>query len=195
MNVGRHNPAAAVGDAQAALLDLCRPFAPPGFIPDCQVIRPDAVGAPADTLLVHHQHMTLVLERHHGKPVDVHVLQERLEGETYTRKISLTLRGTTRVVEWGIARMNFHDLTPSIRAEILARQTPLGAILIRHRVHRRINPRYFLRFPARSRVIELFGAGYNAGAVYGRLGTIYCDGEPAVELLEIVVDTEPKDIP
>jgi hypothetical protein len=34
-------------------------------------------------------------------------------------------------------------------------------------------------------VLKLFGAD-EPQAVYGRLGTIYCDGEPAIELLEIV---------
>jgi hypothetical protein len=43
-------------------------------------------------------------------------------------------------------------------------------------------------------VIELFGVRYSA-PVYGRLGTIYCEHEPAIEVLEIVVNTEVKETP
>jgi len=185
-----HNFVADVSTAQSLLAELCAPFAPNGFVAECEVISPDAIPVPADALLVHQNHMTIALERHHGKPVQVNVQQERLDGETYTRKVGLTLLGTPRVVEWGIARLHLKYLSSEVRAEILLKQTPLGAILIRHNVHRRVKPRYFVRFPAGSRVIELFGAGSNATPIYGRLGMIYCNDEPAIELLEIVVNTE-----
>jgi hypothetical protein len=38
-------------------------------------------------------------------------------------------------------------------------------------------------------VIALFGAN-NAGPLYGRIGTIYCDDEPCIEVLEIVLNTK-----
>jgi len=190
MSTRGHNSVADLGTAQAALADLCAPFAPNGFVAECDVISPDAIPVPADALLVHHNHMTVALERHHGKPVELHVLNDHLSGDIYTRKISLTVEGASDVVEWGIARLHLRYLSPDVRGEILAKQTPLGAILIQHDVHRRIKPRYFVRFPARSRVIELFSAGPNPAPVYGRLGTIYCNNEPAIELLEIVVNTE-----
>jgi len=74
-----------------------------------------------------------------------------------------------------------------VSEEIRQKRTPLGAILIAHNVHRRIKPRYFLRVPEGSAVLQVFGA-QAAGPVYGRLGTIYCDNEPCIELLEIVVN-------
>jgi chorismate-pyruvate lyase len=190
MSVSRHNPVADLGTARAALADLCAPFVPDGFVAECEVISPDAIPVPADALLVHHNHMTVALERHYGKAVQVHVLEEHLDEHTYTRKIYLTLDGTSQVVEWGIARLHLKYLSPEVRAEVLGKQTPLGAILIRHNVHRRIKPRYFVRFPAHNRVIALFGAGSNSFPVYGRLGTIFCNDEPAIELLEIVVNTQ-----
>ena len=114
-------------EAQAALMDLCRPFAARGFIAECDVVSPNAIPAPADVLLVHQNHMTVALERHHGKPVDVHVLDERRDGDFYTRKISLTPRDAAHVVEWGIARLNFRHLPAEVRDQVLARRTPLGA--------------------------------------------------------------------
>jgi hypothetical protein len=185
-------PVSDLGAVRAELIDLCRPFAPDGanIAADCDVVSPNDIPHPADALLVHHAHMTIALERHYGKPVQVEVHDERLDSETYTRKITLVLSGTEHRVETGIARLRLRHLSSQVRDEILAKQSPLGAILIKHNVHRRIKPRYFLRFPARSATIELLGPGPNAAPVYGRLGTIYCDDEPAIELLEIVINTE-----
>jgi hypothetical protein len=178
-----------VAGAQAALMDLCEPFVPGDFRPECVVVHPDGIPHPADALLVHHEHMTIVLQKHHGRPVNVHVLEEHLAGDTYTRKISLTPVGSDKVVEWGIVRLNFQYMSPEVRDEILAKKMPLGAILIKHNVHRRIKPRYFLRFPQNGQVLGLFSEKQPEPA-YGRLGTIFCDNQPCIELLEIAVNTE-----
>ena len=86
-------------------------------------------------------------------------------------------------------RLDFRYMDDAVRDEILRKQMPLGAILIKHNVHRRIKPRFFLRFPPGGPVLGLFGAN-ESRPVYGRLGTIYCDDEPAIELLEIVTGTD-----
>ena len=176
---------------KALLSDLCRPFVHGYFAPECSIVQPENIPHPEDDLLVHHDHMTVVLQRHHGAPVEVHVLEEQLVENQYTRKISLTPAGTDKVVEWGIVNLDFRYMPEAVKQEILARQTPLGAILIKHKVHRRIKPRYFLRFPEGSAVLKVFGAEYTE-PVYGRLGSIYCDHAPCVELLEIVVNTVEK---
>ena len=179
-----------VAGAQAALMDLCAPFVAKDFHPECVVIHPDGIPHPADALLVHHEHMTIVLQKHHGKPVNVHVLEEHRDGDTYTRKISLTPLGSDKVVEWGIVRLHFQYMSAAVRDEILAKRMPLGAILIKHNVHRRIKPRYFLRFPENGQVMKLF-AEHHAEPAWGRLGTIFCDHKPCIELLELVVNTQP----
>jgi hypothetical protein len=175
---------------ESALLELCKPFVNGNdFAPRCEVIQPDAIPFPQDQLLVHHDHMTVVLERHHKAPVTVHVQGEHLDGDLYTRKIFLTPTGSDRVVEWGIVRLDFRYMAPEVRDEILRKELPLGAILIKHDVLRRIKPRWFLRFPPDGPVLKLFGDGATAaGTAYGRIGTIYCNEEPAIELLEIVVN-------
>lgn len=185
-NSGGQNSIANLNGANAALMELCAPFAPHGFVPDFDVIPPDMMPSPADSLLVHENHMTVELERHYGKPVQVHVLDERLDGELYTRKIGLTLAGTSHVVEWGICRLDLRCVSAEVRKEILAKESPLGAILIKHRVHRVIKPQFYARFPPFNRVIKLFGAADNPAPVYGRLGTIHCNGQPSIDLLEIV---------
>jgi chorismate-pyruvate lyase len=194
MNMDGHNPVADLVTAQTLLAELCAPFAPEGFVPQCDVVSPDSIPAPADALLVHHNHMTVALERQYGKPVSVQVLEEHVDDEIYTRKVILTLVGTSQVVEWGVARLHLRYLSQQVRQEILAKKTPLGAILIQHDVHRRIKPRYFVRFSPQNRVLAMFDDRALDEPVYGRLGTIYCNDEPAIELLEIVVNTRTPSI-
>lgn len=182
--------------AEAALLDLCRPFAPTDFCPRCVIVQPNEIPFPQDQLLVHHQHMTVVLEKHHGAPVEVRVLEEHLDGDIYTRKIGLVPRGAAAVVEWGIVKMDFQYMAPVVRDAILAKRLPLGAVLIKYNVLRRVKPRWFLRLPADGPILGLFdhspaaGGGGDPQNVFGRIGTIYCNEEPAIEVVEIVVNCE-----
>jgi hypothetical protein len=172
--------------AIAVLADLCRPL--PGgaaLRPQCVVVQPNEIPHPTDALLVHHEHMTEVLQRRYGRPVDVRVHDQHQDGHFYTRKVSLTTVGGGPVVEWGIVRIDFRYMSDAVRDAIVARQTPLGAILIKHDVHRRIKPRWFMRFPAHGPMLSFFGDASDA-PLYGRIGTIYCNEEPAIDLLEIV---------
>ncbi|MGB7157790.1 MAG: hypothetical protein WBD40_06975 [Tepidisphaeraceae bacterium] len=182
-NPPRTEPDAA---AIAVLRELCGPLRGGASIdPVCVVVQPNEIPHPADALLVHHEHMTEVLQRRYGRPVDVYVLDEHLEGSRYTRKVKLTPSGGGPVVEWGVVRLDFRFMSDAVRDEILAKRSPLGAILIKHNVHRRIKPRWFMRFPARGPTLTWFGETGDQ-PMYGRIGTIYCDEEPAIELLEIV---------
>jgi hypothetical protein len=190
MSVSQPQPVIDAAAGKAVLAELCGPFAGPGFVPQCSIIQPENIPHPEDELLVHHDHMTVTLQRHHGKPVEVTVMDERLEGHFYRRMIKLTLAGTDRVVELGAVRLDLRFMPEEVSAEIRQKQTPLGAILIKHKLHRRVKPRYFVRVPSGGPVLDLFGV-QTSEAVYGRVGTIYCDGEPCIEMLEIVLNTTP----
>ena len=198
MNAAGRSRIHEVPTAHATLMELCAPFIPPGapFEPDCTVVQPEEIPHPDDQLLVHHEHMTVALERFHSSPVDVHVQDEHrsADGDLYSRRIYLTPRAAPdKVVEWGIVRLDFRYMDDTVRDEILFKRMPLGAILIKHNVHRRVKPRFFLRFPPVGPVLNLFGAR-ESRPVYGRLGTIYCDEEPAIELLEIVSGIDVKEL-
>ena len=152
-----------------------------------EVIAAGDVPPPFDGLLVHREHMTATLGRHHGRPVELRVLRFRIDGDTYSREIVLTPAGSETIVEYGIVRLDLSVVSPAVRAEIEARRAPLGDILIRHDVLRRIEPQWYLRFGGQSPILGHFGAS-GAREAYGRLGTIYCDEAPAIELLEVVAD-------
>jgi hypothetical protein len=112
-------------------------------------------------------------------------MERHVDGDLYSRKILLTAGPGGPIVEYGLVRLNFRYMAPEVGSEIREGQTPLGAILMAHQVLRRIEPRWYMRFAASSAMMRWFGADQSAEA-YGRIGTIYCNGEPAIELLEIV---------
>lgn len=169
----------------AALDDVAGLFFGPQLAIDGRPVDARDVPEPFRTLLVHHEHMTTSLERYHGGEIAVEVIEEQIEGDRYTRKILLCPAGTAHVVEVGVARINLRYTSPAVREEILKRESPLGDILIRHEVLRRIEPKWFFRFEGPASLLAAFDRPI-VEAVYGRVGVIYCDGQPAIELLEVV---------
>ena len=171
---------------------LCALFSPADDMPEYEFVAADEVPSPYHGLLVHEHHMTVTVEAHHGRLVNIRVLARRQDGESYARKILLALQGSGRIVQVGIARVNLRYCSPAVRAEILAARTPLGRILIQHNVLRRIEPTAFLRVVPGPAMMEWFGLK-QPRQTFGRLAYIHCDGQPAIELLEIVApEPEPE---
>jgi len=173
-------------DALAALLGAVAP----GDDVLSQRVEPveaDELPAPYGHLLRHRGHMTTRLERYYGAAVRLHVLASRARGDSYARHITLTVGDDEAVVEVGLVRINLAVAAPQVRAEIEAAAAPLGEILIRHDVLRTIEPHWYLRFAPGAPLAAPFGAAATS-PTFGRLGTIYCDDAPAIELLEIVAD-------
>jgi chorismate-pyruvate lyase len=137
------------------------------------------------TLLAHDDHMTVTVESFHGSPVDVEVLQSQLNLRSYSRKILLRRHSDGQVVQFGIVRLDFQYLSEEVQQEILARQTPLGRILIQHNVLRNVELVGLWKIRAGRELAAFLGVPQEM-TVYGRTALIHCNGEPAVELLEIV---------
>jgi chorismate-pyruvate lyase len=169
-----------------ALLAL---FPPAEDLDQYAVVPAPAVPSPYRELLVHEHHMTVTVEAYHGDQVAVQVLQVRQEAQRYARKILLTLQQSGRVVQYGIMRIYLPACPPAVQEEIRAARTPLGRILIAHEVLRRIEPLAFLRIVPGPPLMRWFGLE-RPQATYGRLACIHCNGQPAVELLEIVAPAE-----
>lgn len=139
---------------------------------------------PYKGLLVHDHHMTVTMEDYHKSSVDVRVLEKRLDGDIYARKILLTKSGTDIPVQFGIVRFNFHYVTPEVRDEILSESIPLGRVLITHNVLRHIDLGAILRLTAGPGLADCLKMPTGA-VTYGRLATIFCNRQPAVDLLEV----------
>ena len=136
-------------------------------------------------LLAHEQHMTVTVERWHGSPVDVQVLDRSECDGYYARKILLRRQDNQQVVQFGIVRLHFEFLDANVRAEIESCSAPLGRILIQHGVLRGVHLRGLWRVQCGQELANHFGVQPGTVA-FGRTAIIHCSGEPAIELLEIV---------
>jgi chorismate-pyruvate lyase len=150
-----------------------------------QKIVADEIPETARELLAHDGHMTVTVERFHHCGVDVQVLQTLLDGDLYSRKILLTRQSDAQVVMFGIVRMNLGVMAPQVRAEIESQQIPLGRILIDHNVLRAVKLRNLFRIEPGAELQGLFGLR-EGQPCFGRTALIFCDGRPAIELLEVV---------
>jgi chorismate-pyruvate lyase len=180
---GRRKAGQSIDPAKVVRLMLA--FFGDSEVPLAHAVDGAAVPPPYQPLLVHGGHMTEVLERRHGGALSVHPYRIRREGDIYGRRIDLRAAGHDAVVMTGIMIFNLALVGAAVREEIVQAASPLGEILIRHRILRRVAPDAFLRFDPADLLVARFGAPSPRPA-YGRLATIDCDGRPAVDLLEIV---------
>lgn len=168
---------------EAFLADLTSPLE--GFsMPGHRVVQENGFTPGARKLLVHHHHMTVTLESYHGSPVSVRVLNRKLQGDAYTREIELICNRTGQSVLHGVVRIHLQFCKEDVRALILSESEPLGRILIRHGVLTRIELVGLLLINADCVPLSWFPSA--AFPAPGRLAVIHCDGEPAIELLEVI---------
>jgi len=140
-------------------------------------------------LLAHEHHMTVRVESHHGCPVDVDVLDFHSLGSAYRRKILLRRQSDHKVVQFGIVQLHTHYLDDRVRDAIESRTIPLGRVLIQHNVLRKVELGQLWRVATGPDLTRLFELP-RPTATYGRTAVIHCNGEPAIELLEIVAPEE-----
>ncbi|MDP7255190.1 MAG: hypothetical protein QGF00_36680 [Planctomycetota bacterium] len=152
--------------------------------PEHRFVDGEDVPEPYRSLLVHEDHMTVTMEGFYNEPVVLRVVEVARKDNLYARKILLTAGEGGKVTQFGIMRFNFDYCTDEVRDEIIEGVTPLGYILIKHNLLRRIDVHSFLRLQPNDEVAGYFEIE-NAGPTYGRLATIFCDEKPAVELLEV----------
>ncbi len=184
--------------AAPSLDELIGLFYPdPGRLATFEAVEAEAIPVVYRDLLAHEHHMTVTVEHFYQCPVDVRVHRvatpQSAADHHYAREITLTRQSDGSVVQFGIVRIDFDFLSPEVRAGIERQDTPLGRILIRHNVLRkihlsklyRVSPGFFLR--------ERLGLSQPIDT-YGRTALIECDHKPAIELLEIVtpIETVPR---
>lgn len=139
---------------------------------------------PFRKLLAHDQHMTVTVESFHGCPVNVDVLKTDRDQDHYFRKILLRRSSDNGVVQFGIVRLDLSYLSDDVISEILSEKIPLGRVLIQHDVMREVQRSELWQCRCGPDLQDYLGGQWPT--VYGRTALIYCNGEPVVELLEIV---------
>ena len=188
-------------DPPASSADLPTPYLPdlvglfyerPGDLGTFEQIQSAGIPQPYRRLLAHNKHMTETVEQFHGSKVDVQVLATRRDNGFYSRKILLTRQSDGQVVQFGIPRLNMAYLDEEVRREIESETKPLGRVLIEHNVLREVQFAGLWRIEPGPDLCRMFGLAAQPAVkntvqtVYGRTALIYCNGEPAIELLEIV---------
>lgn len=153
--------------------------------------RPVAkVPPPLDRLLDHNEHMTVTVEAFHRQKVDVVVHRCERYDNWYAREITLVGGRSGRVVQYGIVRLDVDTLDEDVWRRIESQEVPLGRVLIEHNVLREVQLCELWQVSAGESLAERLEI--EAGdLVYGRTARIYCNGEPAIELLEIVAPVPP----
>ena len=129
--------------------------------------------------------MTVTVEAHHQSEVDVQVLSVKREQRTYCRKILLSRQSDQKIVQFGIVRLHLSCLKTKVREEIVSESIPLGRVLIQNNVLRVVELCQLYQIQCGADLANQFDVTPST-LTYGRTALIYCNGEPGVELLEIV---------
>jgi len=159
-----------------------------------QQVEADQLSTVGRSLLAHDQHMTVTVEKRHQCSVDVVVMETRTDENHYSRKILLTRQSDGCVVQFGIVRINKAYLTKVVQDEIEKLETPLGRILINHDVLRTVKLLSLLKIECGEELANMLGLE-TGSLCYGRTALIYCNGSPAIELLEVVSECPPASAP
>jgi len=148
-------------------------------------VEGEQVPQPYRKLLDHHSHMTVAVESHFGSAVDMRVVRTVQDDTWYAREIILVSQTDGTVVQYGIVRIRYGVLAEAVWEEIESGLKPLGRVLIEHDVLRQVELVGLWRVQCRQFLASHFSVPNNE-ITYGRTARIFCDSEPAIELLEIV---------
>ncbi len=157
-----------------------------------EVISADDVPEPCHGLLVHDRDMTSTLESFCGQQLRVEVLGKRVEDDRLWRRVLLVGVQDGRLVEFGAIRIELAALPEAARAEVLACETPLGAILHAHSVSFRSAPTAFFRVhggPGLPSALRSFSrdAANTELCLYGRRNTLsLTDGRVIADIVEVL---------
>jgi chorismate-pyruvate lyase len=150
-----------------------------------QLISRQSLPEPYRYLLAHRHHMTVTLEDFYQKIVTVRVVDSMRKDNLYSREIILNPKGEDRVILYGIVRIDLSCCLQEVAAEIVAEKTPLGHILIKHNILRRVEPTGFYKvIPYRGLQNKMRLT--QAEELYGRSGVIFFDNRPVIAVLEIL---------
>jgi len=146
-------------------------------------IAPAEVPPPFHQLLVHHHDMTSELAGFHGSPISLSVIQSKQTLASYTREV--TLHASGRPVEYGLIEILLENFPDDLRAQILAGDAPLGAILNASGLPYRSAPQGFFSVPgmALSSIFQQSGGTL----LYGRYNHLLCSESTCLaRILEIL---------
>lgn len=141
---------------------------------------------PYRELLVHERDMTSTLERFHGEPLRLRLVERRRENDHLLRRVILIGENSGRAREFGAIRIDLGAFEPAAREMILASRRPLGSILARFDVPYRSRPRRFFRLESAQWLDRLFHLD-SSRELYGRQNLLAGpSGQALAEVVEIL---------
>lgn len=153
------------------------------------LVAPDEIPHPERELLVHNRDMTSTLQRYHGEPIVLRLLDYRLVGDCYLRNVVLETAREQRPAEFGAIRIHLPFLGDPAQAEVLAASTPLGAVLKRHGIAYRCCPGAFFKIFSNRWIAQALRMEA-AQWLYGRCN---CLGDGAGRTLAEVIEVLPPE--
>lgn len=187
-------------DRAVRLASLCAD--PASLFATFRSVEAAAVPEPYRRLLDHHSHMTVTMERFHGSPVSLQVVQvaggaaadsKQSNGSLaawYAREI-LLVGPDANPLQHGIVRIDLQHVDDVTAAAIREAQIPLGRILINAGLLREVHRVSLLEVTLGPHLVSLFSPQETVASgnihTFGRVAEISLNGTSAVELLEIVV--------
>lgn len=138
------------------------------------------------SLLVHERDMTPTLEAFHKEPIHLHLLEKRLELDTFLRLVVLTTDETEKAVEYGAIAIHLELFPERARELITGCHVPLGSILARESIPHVSCPQGFFRLEADKRIAEALGLPGPA-TLYGRRSALRTlEGKVLADVVEIL---------
>ncbi len=146
----------------------------------------ESIPEPHRRLLVHDHDMTSELAAFHGGEISLKVLHSRHQDGTYLREVTLHAAGSADPVEYGLIEILLDAFPPALRPEILAGDTPLGAILNGSRLPYHSEPQGYLAVPAPA-LRTIFPQSSGGEILYGRYNHLIRDDGPCLaRIIEIL---------
>ena len=183
-----HDPSKKSGSTGKPLLKPLASFyeAAGHALPPVRFIDGDAMPQPYRSLLVHDTDMTSTLEKFHSATIRIRALASRRNDMDYEREVLLVTRDAEKIVEFGAIHIALGKFPDEARDEVLREETPLGAILLAHRIAFRSAPRGFFEIDSN----ELISAALALPlpqTLYGRCNVLLdAHGGALAEIVEIL---------
>lgn len=135
--------------------------------------------------------MTSELAGFHGEPISLTVLQCKQSGNTYFREVTLHASTSGTPVEYGLIEILLSSFPAGLCPQILAGDTPLGAILNASQLVYRSEPQGFFTVPTTA-LTDLFPASRSHASLYGRYNHLVCGENTCLaRILEILPVHQP----
>ncbi len=149
-------------------------------------IQPASMSADARTILDHDRHMTTVQQERFPDGISLDVLHANIDGGLYTREVMLRRKSDGIPVLYAVLDVSCDLLPAPLVDQLKAAEQPFGQILIDSGIERRIEVQRFVTAATLPAFAGL--TGDDRETVVGREIIIYCDDQPAINVLELLVN-------